>query len=47
MLGAAYAYAGMKPSQTSKEPGIAMTVYLVHTLVTKAALPSTVARTAV
>lgn len=47
ILGATVAYIGMKASQITILPGIARNVYLVHMLVTSAALPSTVAKTAV
>lgn len=46
-IGATVEYAGMNAIQISMDPGIAMTVYLVHKFVTKAAFPSTVASTAV
>lgn len=47
ILGATVAYIGMKASQIAMLPGIARNVYLVQILVTNAAFPSTVARTAV
>ncbi len=47
IFGATVAYTGMKLSQMTMLPGIARNVYFVHIWVTNAALPSTVAKTAV
>lgn len=47
IFGATVAYIGIKASQIAMLPGMARKVYLVQILVTSAAFPSTVARTAV
>lgn len=45
-IGATVAYTGKKMNQINKDPGMAMTVYLVQMFVISAALPSTVTRPA-
>ena len=46
-LGAISAYAGKKSNQTTKLPGMAMTVYFVQMFVMSAAFPRTVTNAAV